>query len=93
MIRDDQERLQFLLRVIDKEITNLNNALSAVDASSLTFEQLANLDANPELALKIEAFASRFARLQDTLGDKLLPSWLKQLGEPVGAAIDNRAWW
>ena len=71
----------------------INYALSAVDASSLTFEQLANLDANPELALKIEAFASRFARLQDTLGDKLLPSWLKQLGEPVGAVIDKRAWW
>lgn len=88
MNNGEQERLQFLLRVIGKEITSLEYALSQVNAS-LTNAQLTNLDANPDLALKIEAFASRFARLQDTLGDKLLPSWLQQLGEPVGAAVDN----
>lgn len=37
----------------------------------------------------MEAFVGRFGRLQDTVGDKLLPAYLRALGEPVGAAIDN----
>lgn len=32
---------------------------------------------------------ARFGRLQDTLADKLLPSTLGWLAEPVGPAIDN----
>jgi len=40
-------------------------------------------------AERVEAFVARFSRLQDTLGDKLLPALLAALGEPVAAAIDN----
>lgn len=32
---------------------------------------------------------SRFGRLQDLLGDKLLPLYLDALGERIGPAIDN----
>ncbi|MEP6824340.1 MAG: hypothetical protein ABI919_05950, partial [Ramlibacter sp.] len=38
---------------------------------------------------RTDAFVARFARLQDTLADKLLPELLKALAEPVGSAIDN----
>ena len=38
---------------------------------------------------RVEAFVSRFGRLQDTLGDKLLPLYLQALGERRGATIDN----
>ena len=37
----------------------------------------------------MDAFVARFGRLQDTLGDKLLPQLLHALAEPVGPAIDN----
>ncbi|WP_018716289.1 hypothetical protein [Arhodomonas aquaeolei] len=37
----------------------------------------------------MEAFVSRFAHLQDTLGDKLLPAYLAALGERKGALLDN----
>ncbi len=37
----------------------------------------------------MEAFVGRFGRLQDTVGDKLLPTLLTALGEKTGAAIDN----
>lgn len=30
-----------------------------------------------------------FWRLQDTIGDKLIPALLRALGEPQGAVIDN----
>ena len=37
----------------------------------------------------LAAFSARFARLQDTAGDKLLTTLLNCLGEPVGSALDN----
>jgi uncharacterized protein with HEPN domain len=37
----------------------------------------------------VEAFVGRFGRLQDTVGDKLLPLLLAALGEKSSAAIDN----
>jgi hypothetical protein len=38
---------------------------------------------------RTDAIVARFARLQDTVADKLLPEFLRGLAEPVGAAIDN----
>jgi hypothetical protein len=40
-----------------------------------------------ELAERTDAFVARFGRLQDTLADKLLPTLLDCLAEPVDAAI------
>lgn len=37
----------------------------------------------------MEAFVGRFGRLQDTVGDKLLPLLITALGEKASAAIDN----
>lgn len=41
------------------------------------------------LSERVEAFVARSARLQDTLGDKLLPTLLRVLGESPGVVIDN----
>ena len=38
---------------------------------------------------QVDAFVSRFSRLQDTLGDKLLPFLLMALGEKNSSMIDN----
>jgi len=84
-----QERLRFLSRVIDKEIKHLEYTDNQVFDGQLTYEAIGNLDKTPELAMKVEAFVSRFCRLQDTLGDKLLPALLKALGEPDRALLIN----
>jgi uncharacterized protein with HEPN domain len=47
------------------------------------------IEADPILAERLDAFVSRFGRLQDTVGDKLLPALLTALAEEVGPAIDN----
>jgi hypothetical protein len=47
------------------------------------------LRADALLAERLDAFAARFARLQDTAGDKLLPALLTRLGEPLGSVLDN----
>lgn len=44
---------------------------------------------NIEDSERTDAFVARFGRLQDTLGDKLLPELLKCLGETLGPVIDN----
>ncbi len=44
-----------------------------------------------ELGEHVDAFVARFGRLQDTVGDKLLPGVLAWLAELVGPAIDNLA--
>lgn len=83
-----KERLRFLIRVVNKEIKHLDYAAKQTFAS-FELGAIEELDANPDLAMRIEAFTSRFCRLQDTLGDKLLPSLLKALGEPERALLIN----
>lgn len=51
----------------------------------------ASLESDIDLAERVDAFVARFGRLQDTVGDKLLPRLLAELAEPVGPAIDNLA--
>ncbi len=51
------------------------------------------LEAKPEIAERLEAFVSRYGRMQDTMADKLLPRWLTALAEVPGSQIEvlNRA--
>lgn len=83
-------RLQFLARVVRKECHHLATTDQRLFGfSSFTIEQATSLEENPDLAERVEAFVSRFGRLQDTLGDKLLPLLLDALGEKSAAVIDN----
>jgi len=45
----------------------------------------------PAMAEKVEAFASRFSRLQDQLGDKLLPRFAALVGESPKTFLDTLA--
>ena len=83
------ERLLFLSRVVQKEAAYLRDTDERLFAESFSPERVALFADMPELAERVEAFVSRFGRLQDTLGDKLLPALLAALGETPGAAIDN----
>lgn len=82
-------RLQFLVRVVRKERAHLEGTDQRLFAEPFTPARAAELEQDPQLAERVEAFVARFGRLQDTLGDKLLPVLLGALGESPGAAIDN----
>jgi len=82
-------RLSFLVRVVRKECTHLQSTDERLFAQPFTNEHAQSVASNPDLAERLDAFVSRFGRLQDTVGDKLLPALLDGLGEPIGAAIDN----
>jgi hypothetical protein len=82
-------RLQFLVRVVRKECKHLSITDQRLFGSLFTLEQATRLEEDPDLAERVEAFVGRFGRLQDTVGDKLLPLLLTALGEKTSAAIDN----
>jgi hypothetical protein len=82
-------RLKFLLRVVSKACRHLSGTDQRLFAQAFTPAQAARLETDPNLAEQVEAFVGRFGRLQDTIGDKLLPALLAALGEQPSATIDN----
>ncbi len=86
---NQQSRLCFLLRVVQKECKYLLQTDARLFASGFTMAEAENLDSTPEQAERVDAFVGRFGRLQDSLGDKLLPVLLLAVGERTGPAIDN----
>lgn len=82
-------RMQFLARVVRKECRHLATTDSRLFKDPFTLEQVIRLESDTDLAERVEAFVGRFGRLQDTVGDKLLPLLLVALGERLSSTLDN----
>ena len=86
-------RLAFLARVTSKEcqhLTDMDQRLFAgLTDKGITVEKNRKIASDRLLAERLTAFAARFGRLQEILGDKLLAVLLLGLAEKPGAAIDN----
>ena len=82
-------RLAFLLETVTLKAQHLQFTDQSLFAQAFTTARAASLRADPLLAERLDAFSARFARLQDTAGDKLLPALLTCLGEGVGSVLDN----
>jgi hypothetical protein len=67
------ERLAFLCRITQKEISHLQDTDRRLFADLFTVEAAQRIETDPILAERLDAFVSRFGRLQDNLGDKFLP--------------------
>ncbi len=86
---DLADRLRFLLETVALEAQHLCDTDRRLFAEPFTAERAARLKTDSLLSERADAFAARFARLQDTAGDKLLPALLRRLAEPVGSVFDN----
>ena len=87
---DERARLNFLTRIVLKEASYLREIDGRLFATGpLSPQTLSALTPNSPLAERMDAFVARFGRLQDTLGDKLLPMLLKVLDGHSGPLIDN----
>lgn len=82
-------RLEFLARVTGKECQHLLDTDARLFGNLFTIEEAQKIEMDPILAERLDAFVSRFGRLQDTVGDKIVPALLAALGERTGPAIDN----
>ncbi|MCL7929747.1 hypothetical protein [Halomonas llamarensis] len=83
------------LEVVEREGVHLAYSWQTLfgDGQKIDAEWVIGLERNPEEAVRLEAFVSRYGRMQDTLADKLLPRWLMALAERPGSQIEtlNRA--
>ena len=82
-------RFDHLRRVAIKECEYLVYTATGLMHADPQLGWLDAIDKNAELTERLDAFVSRFCRLQDTLGDKLLPAYLRLQLEPVGTVLDN----
>ena len=88
----DAENALLALELARKEATYLeytHRTLFAMPIDAVWVQQLA---AQPELAEKVEAFVSRFGRLQDHLGEKLIPRFAALLGKSPKSLLDVLAY-
>lgn len=77
------------LEIAEREARALEASWYGLNQMNLGVEQLDQLAPDASLAIGIEAFAARFGRLQDHLGEKLIPRLLLLLGEVPGPLLDN----
>ena len=83
------DRLVFLLETVEKEGRHLLGTTARLFAEPIDAAWVQRLEQRPDVSERTDAFATRFGRMQDTLGDKLVPELLRQLLETPGAALDN----
>lgn len=81
------------LEIVAREGKHLSYSWHSLFSQTIDAEWVRNLEHAPEIAERLEAFVSRFGRMQDTVADKLLPRWLLALAEKPGSQIEtlNRA--
>ena len=78
-----------LSRVVKKEAYYLQDTDARLFAKALEVSDLQRIAEDALLAERLDAFVSRFGRLQDTLADKFLPTLLDAMAETRGAATEN----
>ena len=83
------ERLRQLLKIVERELARLQSTDRRLFKQPFTAERASSLNEDEDLAERVEAFVSRFGRLQDTLGDKVFPIYLAAQGEKAGAFGEN----
>ena len=79
------------LDLAHKEAEHLRYSQVTLFALPIDLVWVQALGNRPDLAEKVEAFVSRFGRLQDHLGDKLLPRFAALLGESTKTLLDTLA--
>jgi hypothetical protein len=79
------------LALTRKEAEHLHYSQATLFALPIDLVWVQSLATQPVLAEKVEAFVSRFGRLQDHIGGKLLPRHAALVGEPAGTQLDTLA--
>lgn len=85
----EQKRFLSLLEIVRREGDLLLKTDARLFKVRLNAAWVGRLESEEDLAERLDAFVSRFGRMQDTLGDKLIPSLLRSLAEKPGSALDN----
>jgi hypothetical protein len=85
----DLSRLIFLMETVEREGQHLRVTTQRLFHRPIDRTWVEALEHDIALAERLDAFVARFGRMQDTLGDKLIPELRRQLLETPGSALDN----
>ncbi len=77
------------LALARKEAEHLRYSQTTLFALPIDLTWVEDLGQQPALAEKVAAFVSRFGRLQDHIGEKLLPRYAALVGESPKTLIDT----
>ena len=85
---DSKAIVEQLIQTTSKEARYLLQTATRIQALKIDISWIKSLDENDENSEILDAFVSRFSRLQDTLGDKLLPVLLRASLGKTGSQLD-----
>ena len=84
----ERQRLTQLRDTAQRELQHLQTTTGRLFSSPFTADELQALCQNEDFAERLDAFVARFGRLQDLIGDKFLPAWLRAMQEPPMATVE-----
>ena len=87
--QDSQFMVAQLLRVTEKEARYLERTAARLRSQAPDLAWAKSLEDNDARSEMLDAFVSRYSRLQDSLGDKLLRAMLRASLEKTGSQLDN----
>ena len=85
---DQLEAFRLTAEVVRREARHMKQTHCRLFAVEIDEAWVSSLETNLDLAERLEAFVSRFGRLQDTLGEKLLPRMMVLAGSRTLAMIE-----
>lgn len=80
------------LELAEKEVAHLSYTHRTLFAQPIGLQWVQTLAKREDLSEKIDAFVSRFGRLQDHIGEKLIPRFAALLGGVPKSLLDNLAY-
>lgn len=89
---EHKEHAYLALELAQKEVIHLAYTHHTLFAQTLNLEWVHSLNKHEEQSEKIDAFVSRFGRLQDHIGEKLIPRFAALLGESPKSLLDVLAY-
>jgi hypothetical protein len=82
------ENAQLALVLAKKEMAHLAYTHSTLFSQTINLQWVKSLAEREDLSEKIDAFVGRFSRLQDHIGEKLIPRFSALLGESSKSLLD-----
>jgi hypothetical protein len=89
VVREAGTRFLATLEIVRRELAHLARSKARLEIESIDRQWVKALDTNLDAADVLEAFGSRYGRIQDTIGGKLLPRALMAVAEEPGSMLDN----
>ena len=86
------ENALFALELAERESSHLAYTHSTLFAQHIDLEWVIDIANNEDIAEKIDAFVGRFGRLQDHIGEKLIPRFARLMGEQRKSLLDVLAY-